>query len=666
MIFRAKIPRTIPLTIQWLLMLWFIYLIIFTILRIATVVLFIPANTSIPSLFPSFLLGFRYDAKWISIILLPIAILSVYPRFSPFYSERNKKLWSYYLAITTLIVLFFFGADFGNFSYNHTRINASALNFAEDPVISFKMLWQSYPMVWLITALVVAVILMSKLFKSTHVLTTKRNLQENMIYKRRWHLGAIIFLLWCLFGIFSFQQLKWKDAFELNDNFKSYVALNPLQNFFTTLRFRKPSFDDEKAKGYFPIIADFLQLDPKNIADEDYSRDILPNSKSLESRPNIVLVICESFSMYKSSMSGNPLNTTPYFKQLCDSGIFFNRCFSPTFGTARGVFAIVTGIPDVQLSMFSTRNPEAINQHTIINSFEDYNKFYFLGGNSDFNNFDGLIKNIDGVKIYQEGSFKSKPLNVWGISDKDLFLEAENVFSEQKKPFFAIVQTADNHRPYSIPTEDSDFERRVIDEDTLHKYGFESLQEFQSFCYTDYCYKTLIENAKKHSWFNNTIFVFVGDHGVEGETSQMYPNAWDKGSLSDEHIPLLFYAPELLTPQIKHEVVSQIDLLPTLAGMVHQPYINTTLGRDVLNSKNKTDAAFIIHHDEGNIGVVTNDYYFVKNLRITKEDLMPVKSNTLTLNATQIDSVKNKLSQLTSALYETAKWMLVNNKKKKP
>ena len=664
MIFKAKIPRTIPLTIQWLLMLWLIYITIFTILRIATVVLFIPANTDVDSLLPSFWLGFRYDAKWISMILLPIAILSIYPKFSPFYSERNKKLWSYYLAFATMFVLFFFGADFGNFSYNHTRINASALNFAEDPVISFKMLWQSYPMVWLISALVVAVVLLSKLFKHTHVVTTKRNLQENMIYKKRWHAGAIILLLWCLYGVFSFHPLKWKDAFELNDNFKSYVALNPLQNFFTTLQFRKPSFDDEKAKEYFPIVADFLQLDSENILNKDYSREISPNSKSLESRPNVVLVICESFSMYKSSMSGNPLNTTPYFKQLCDSGIFFNRCFSPTFGTARGVFGIVTGIPDVQLSKFSTRNPAAIHQHTIINSFEDYNKFYFLGGNSDFNNFEGLIKNINGVKIYQEGSFKSKPLNVWGISDKNLFLEAENIFNEQKKPFFAIVQTADNHRPYSIPPEDTDFEKRVVDEDTLHKYGFESLQEFQSFCYTDYCFKTLIENAKKQSWFNNTIFVFVGDHGVEGETSAMYPNAWDKGSLSDEHIPLLFYAPQLLTPQTRHEIVSQIDLLPTLAGMLHQPYTNTTLGRDVLNTKNKTDAAFIIHHDEGNIGVVTDNYYFVKNFRITKEELMPINSNTLLLNPKQKDSVKNKLSQLTSAIYETAKWMLVNNKDK--
>ena len=468
MIVKAKIPGSVPLTIKWIAMLWLIYLLIFTILRIATVVLFIPADTDVISLLPSFGLGFRYDAKWISIILLPITALSVYPRFSPFHSEKNKRWWSYYLAFATVFILFFFGIDFGNFSYNHTRINASALNFAEDPSISLKMLWQSYPIVWLLTALIVAVILLSRLFKHTHIIT-KRNEQENIIYKKRWHAGAVFFLSWCLYGIFSIHSLKWKDAFELNDNFKSYVALNPMQNFFTTLKFRKPSFDDDKAKSYFPLIANFLQLDQKNVSDASYSRQILPNSKALESRPNIVLVICESFSMYKSSMSGNPLNTTPYFKQLCDSGIFFDRCFTPTFGTARGVFAIISGIPDVQLSEFSTRNPQAVQQHTIINSFEDYNKFYFIGGNSDFNNFDGLVKNINGVKIFQEGSFKSNPLNVCGISDKNLFLEAEEVFSQQTKPFFAIVQTADNHRPYSIPPEDADFVKRNVNEDTLHK-----------------------------------------------------------------------------------------------------------------------------------------------------------------------------------------------------
>lgn len=642
---------------------WLIYIVIFTIFRISTVCLFKPAGVSIASLLPSFWLGFKFDVKWIAIILLPIVVLSVYPKLSPFFSEKNKRIWSYYLAVTTLIVLFFFGADFGNFSYNHTRINASALNFAEDPVTSAKMLWQSYPMVWFLFLLLFTVYIIARVFKRTHVRTIKRNSMLTTTYRRRWHLAAIIFLVWCVYGIFSFTPLRWKDAFLLNDNFKSYVALNPLQNFFSTLSFRTPSFEDAKAKSYFPVVAGFLQLDSDNIANKDYTRLVLPDSKALESRPNVVLVICESFSMYKSSMSGNPLNTTPYFKSLCDSGIFFDHCFTPTFGTARGVFAVLTGTPDVQLSEFSSRNPEAVKQRTIINDFTDYDKFYFLGGNSNFNNFEGLVENIDNLKLYQEGSYRSPPLNVWGISDKNLFLEAEKVFSKETRPFFAIVQTADNHRPYTIPMEDSDFERRTVNEDTLVKYGFDSQKEFDAFCYTDYCFRKFIESAKQQPWFSNTVFVFIGDHGVEGDASQMYPDAWTSGRLSDEHVPLLFYAPDLLIPERKNEVVSQIDVLPTLAGMMHLPYTNSTLGRDVLHARNRMDAAFIIHHDEGNIGIVTGDYYFVKNLRIKKEELMPMHSGAPMLSPAQKDSVMNRLSTLTSALYETAKWMLVNNKK---
>ena len=664
MIIKAPNSKTVPLTIQWIIKIWLIFLIIFTILRIATVVLFIPMDSHVSALLPSFWLGFRYDAKWISIILLPIAILSVYSKLSPFFSERNKKIWSYYLAFSALFVLFFYGADFGNFSYNHTRLNASALNFAEDPAISFQMLWQSYPMIWILLALILAVVLLSKLFKRTHVQTTRRNSPQQLNYKRRWHGAAILLLIWCIYGVFSFTPLKWKDAFELNDNFKSYVALNPLQNFFTTLRFRKPSFDDTKAKEHYATVAKFLNLPPETIADKKYSREELPHSKSLESRPNIVLVIAESFSMYKSTMGGNPLNPTPYFNSLCEEGIFFTRCFTPTFGTARGVFATLTGIPDVQLSKFSTRNPEAINQHMIFNDMEEYSKYYFIGGSSGFNNFDGLIKNIDDVKIFQEGDYTSPVLNVWGISDKNLFLEATGILNKEKDPFFAVIQTAGNHRPFSIPEEDTDFKRQVIKEDTLKKYGFESLKEYEAFSYSDYCFEKFIEAAKKETWFNNTIFVFIGDHGVEGETSFIFPyGERNMRRLTDEHVPLLFYAPELLDPKKHTEVVSQIDVLPTIAGMLHQPYYNTTLGRDLINSKNKLDAAFVIHHDEGNIGVVTNDFYFRKNLQIDKEEMFPLNEQAFLVDKQESDSIRAALSNLTSAIYETAKWMLVNNKK---
>ncbi|MCC7378600.1 MAG: hypothetical protein IT255_04495, partial [Chitinophagaceae bacterium] len=150
--------------------------------------------------------------------------------------------------------------------------------------------------------------------------------------------------------------------------------------------------------------------------------------------------------------------------------------------------------------------------------------------------------------------------------------------------------------------------------------------------------------------------------GVEGNTSAIYPQAWTEQRLSDEHVPLLFYAPALLMPQKRTEAVSQIDILPTIAGMLQQPYLNTTLGRDLLDTNKKEDAAFIIYHAPGWIGVVNNDYYFRKNIRIKKEELVPVRNNLPVLNNVQQDSVKAHLSQLTSAIYETARWMLINNK----
>ncbi|MBK7122757.1 MAG: LTA synthase family protein [Chitinophagaceae bacterium] len=368
--------------------------------------------------------------------------------------------------------------------------------------------------------------------------------------------------------------------------------------------------------------------------------------------------------MYKSSMSGNPLNSTPYFNRMCNEGIFFERCFTPSFGTARGVFATITGIPDVQLSKFSTRNEESVNQRTIINDFDSYEKYYFIGGRSQFNNFKGLISNINKVHLFEEGKYKAPSINVWGISDKNLFLEANDILAKEQKPFFAIIQTADNHRPFNIPVEDSDFVRRTVPEDSLQNYGFETLKEYHAFAYTDYCIQKFMEAARKKPWFENTIFVFTGDHGVEGNASAMYPNAWNDQRLSEEHVPLLFYAPALLAAQKRTEAVSPVDILPTIAGMMQQPYLNSTLGRDLLDKSKKENAAFIIYHAPGWIGVVNDDYFFRKNIRFKKEELVPVRNNLPALSVQQQDSVKKHLSQLTSAMYETARWMLINNKNK--
>lgn len=655
MFVRYKIPKTI----LWVANLLLIFLLIFTLFRLVTCIAFKPQALPYKELIPSFFMGVRYDLRWIAIILLPVVAFSMKPGFSPFFSARNKKWWTWYLAVVTFIVFFFFAADFGNFSYNQTRLDAGAMNFVEDPRTSWQMMWQTYPMMWMILGLIVAVFFFRWMYHKSHWLVINRTEGLGIRYQRKFFVAATLVLCFFIYGNYSWPPLSRNDSFRFRDGFKSFLAINPLQNFFATLRLRRPEFNEQKARSAFPVMAEWMVLPDAGVF--SYRRMIAPGSKALESRPNVVLVMCESFSMYKSTMAGNPLNTTPFFDSLSRKGIFFEKCFSPHFSTARGLFAIITGIPDAQLFKFSTRNPGAIKQRTIINEFEGYEKHYFLGGNPEFNNFAGLLNNIEGLRMHTEGSFSSPKINVWGISDKDLFMNANEVFKHEDKPFFAIIQTSDNHRPYMIPQHDTDFVKKNVPEEELLKFGFESLDEYNTFRYSDYCFQKFMEAAVKEAYFHNTIFVFVGDHGVAGDASALYPEAWTTHRLTDEHVPLLFYAPYLLQPQLRKEVVSQIDVLPTIAGMIQQPYLNSTLGRDLLDANKKNNYAFITN-TAGKIGMVTDDFYLIKQLDFADEELVPVQYSSQHYTPSQRDSARRRLSVFTSAFFETARYMIMNNK----
>ena len=140
----------------------------------------------------------------------------------------------------------------------------------------------------------------------------------------------------------------------------------------------------------------------------------------------------------------------------------------------------------------------------------------------------------------------------------------------------------------------------------------------------------------------------------------VYQKEWTENRLTEMHVPLLFYAPGHLKSQVRDELVSQIDVLPSAAGIAGQKHVNSTLGRDVVNNRHN-NSAFFIRHDEGEIGLVTNDFYFTKNILFEKEKLQLLNRNT-TYTQAQIDSAKKRLSQVASGYLETARWMLMNNK----
>lgn len=601
------------------------------------------------------------------LFLLILLWLFITKNCNPFENSFSKNVFKTYFFIITLSLVFLYAVDFENYDYLHERLNAGVMNYLSDAKISMNMVWETYPVFTLVILIIIATALLFWLITRWY-----KNSQASVYEGKpasKFIIGLVFALLLGLgvFGRLNQYPLRWSDAFSFDDNFKANLSLNPAQSFLSTLKFKNSTYDLKKVKEYYPLMVQYLNIQNPDSIHLNYKRIV--QNRAPSNPPNVVVVICESFSAYKSSMWGNPLNTTPYFDQMCKGGIFFDRCFTPAYGTARGVWAVVTGIPDVEYPNTSSRNPSYVNEHSIINDYKGYDKYYFIGGSSSWANIRGLLtNNIDGLHLYEQQDYQSKPIDVWGISDKDLFLEANKVLKQQTHPFFAIIQTADNHRPYTIPQEDrNNFPLKTYPVDTLKKYGFESNDELNAFRYTDFSFQKFIETAKKEPYFNNTIFVFVGDHGIRGDAGNMFPKAWEADGLTTQHVPLLFYSPSLLTPQRIDKTCSQLDLLPSVSSLAKISFTNTTLGKNLFDSVQNNvrfkNAAFLFDPMVKQIGIVTDDYVYIHNLLSGTEDFRSAKNNVLLPQTDEIGADKKALQTLSDAYYQTAKYMLSNNKK---
>ncbi|HVF97964.1 MAG TPA: hypothetical protein VM871_11610, partial [Flavisolibacter sp.] len=190
----------IPKTLLWVLNLLLLYTLLFTVFRCATLVFFKPEGESFSDVWPSFLLGLRFDLRWISILLLPVVVAGMVPGLSPYHSARNKKFWTWYLAITTFVVVLIYTIDFGCFAYYRVRLGATVLNFADDAAIAATMLWESYPVVWMSAGLVVMVILLRFLFSRLHRTVTVKAEGKQVVYKEKSFAFSILLLVFFVYG----------------------------------------------------------------------------------------------------------------------------------------------------------------------------------------------------------------------------------------------------------------------------------------------------------------------------------------------------------------------------------------------------------------------------------------------------------------------------------
>ena len=621
-------------------------------------------------LWRAFYLGLKYDLQVSLGLAIPLLLLGWIKPLHPVYSESGRKLWYAYTGLVVLALLAVFATDFGHYAYLEQRLNATALRFLENLQISATMVWQTYPVITGSLVMLMLVYISLRLFK--FVTGTIEPIPGQ--YPRWYQKAAIVLITFLvvlsgLYGKISWYPLRWSDAFFSTHAFTGQLATNPILYFFNTLKNKDETFDLPAARDSYTLMTDYLGIDQPDLDQLNYVRRFDFDTDPQRTPPNVVVVILESFASYKSGLAGNPLNPTPNLDRLAEQGHFYPNFYVTQTGTARSIWTFITGMPDIELNKTSSRNPLIVDQHTIINAFDQHKKLYFLGGSASWANIRGLLSaNIPQLEIYEEGSYSSPRVDVWGISDLSLFREAHQVLKQVDGPFFAIIQTSGNHRPYTIPEDNADFE--ILSTDDLEfevtDYGFNSLEELNSFRFMDHSIGHLIELASQEPYFDNTLFVFFGDHGIHAVTGKHTKKSEEQLRLSGLRVPLVMYGKGIIEqPEVYDKVASQVDVLPTIAALTQTDYIASTLGRDLRDERlDQHRYAFTIEHSGGRvIGLLTDQYYYMMNFDGSGARLHRLDSDTPRDDiAARHPELTKTLAEYTAAMRDTIQYMRENNK----
>ena len=517
-----------------------------------------------------------------------------------------RRIWATFAALVSTLLIFGNFVDFGAYAYIHTRLNGTLLMFLDNPAISGRMMWESYPILPLAALLValVAVILWALRRLALRIEPSRHSTALPRI-------AVSVLLIALMWGKLSRYPLRWGEAFEAKRTIHAHLALNPILFFLETRAQMDGGYSLEEVKATHSTLAQYFGMPVA------YDRDGLPSlERALEPRrqvpgsPNLVFIQLESLAAFKTSPFGNPVNPTPYLNRLCAEGILFDRFHVVMENTSRSMFATLFGTPDVSSAQNATRNPLLVDQHTLLSVFPEYQKSFFLGGSANWAQIRAALKNnVKDIRLFEEGSFRSPVVDVWGISDADLLREANEHLRAAKGPFFAYVQTSGNHPPFTIPAHHKDFHSRSLPEAELKRAGFTGNEEYNAVRLMDYALETYFEAAKKEPYFANTIFVLWGDHGIPRGSND--PRFGDL-TLAIHQVPFLIYAPGLLKGERRHTIASQLDILPTLTSLMGRNARTRTLGKDLFDprfTESSVAFTFTTFRRPPRIGLLQGDYY---------------------------------------------------------
>jgi phosphoglycerol transferase MdoB-like AlkP superfamily enzyme len=622
-------------------------------------------------------IGFRFDLRLAILVMLPLALLAWIPRWNLITSRLLRWIARLYIFAALGALLLIYIIDFGHYAYLGVRINATVLRFIEDAQISRDMVWQTYPVIWISLGWLATVALTTLALVRLERVTLDRPRKPIHPLSATW--GGALMVIAVLLGFLGRVEnmnlenpvpLRWSDAFFSANSQTAALGLNPVLFLYDTLKVGQSRYDEAQVREHYSVMANYLGVDQPDPQTLNFVRHQAPQPYKIPGSrpPNVMFVMLESLGTSAVGAYGNPINPTPNLDRLATQSWFFEHFYVPVTGTAKTVWASITGVPDVTRQETATRNPLITRQHSLINAFTGYEKIYTIGGNSGWANMNALIRqSIDGVRLYEERDWKSPVVDVWGISDLDLFKETDQILQAlpKDKPFFAYVQTAGNHRPFTIPKTNDGFEVKHPTLEEVQAAGSRSVEQYNAVRLLDFNIGRLMEIAKAGGYYDNTIFVLFGDHNTRIAQIPFLAPAYEQLGLESNAVPMIIHAPGLLGTRRVQEAVGLVDLLPTVAGMAGLEFRNSGMGRDIQQPAPEGERVVPLVLREGTfplIAGVTQHYMVQMEHDGSSPTLHDLASKTPLDNvAEQNPEEFKRLEQLTRAMHETSRLMLYQN-----
>ncbi len=560
----------------------------------------------------SFLIGWRFDQIVVLFTLLPLLIVITWTGLR---TRLARIAVAVFLSVVFSAVTILLLADLRFFKYLHSHLNFQAVQYATEGGRTTWHLIVSEPR-FLLNMIFWACTTAGLGFLWTRLLRFTQRFpdRQSWIGQTAWFVVCLALVVLGIRGRISLSPLNWGAAYFSDNHFLNQSALNGIYTLGRafTEEGRDPRVSYLHEPDRFPFVEFQSGLDsvramlsgPNNTWLEP-RQSLLRTTSQPESRfgfkPNVVLVLMESWSGRYTGSLGAPDNLTPNFDSLAAHGILFTNFYAAGIRTNYGLPAVLCSFPAMPgrsiMSRYNANHP-FVSLSELLHD-RNYLNLFVHGGDLVFDNMKGFLTTKKYDRFYGDSELGPEQIFAkWGIPDQIVFGEAASITDTTPRPFQMTILTLSDHEPFDLP---DSFVQRYFDHSEQSRIRNAQV-------YADFALGTFMRQMRTKPLFDSTIFVFTSDHALWGY-GRMHPDP------TDFQIPLLIYSPALLGDTGREVSITggQVDILPTLMGLLGGEYTHQSWGRNLLDSAIR-DSGYAVTNSNTTIGLTEGGFLYAESL----------------------------------------------------